>query len=250
MKKKLVTLLLALACVCGVSAFTACDMSGFYGSSASSSNEESSSISVVEVINKSSLALTAGSSDNGKVAYYAKQVITDESDSKIIKKDGYIFYNDNENYYLLGYTGTETELVLPADINGNRYAIYQYAFYDCYRLTSVTIGNSVTTIGQSAFSRCDSLTSVTIGNSVTIIGDYAFYACRSLTSVTIGSSVKSIGEWAFYGCSSLTSVTFENPNGWKRGSTQISATALADTSTAVTYLRDTYYEYTWTREEN
>ncbi|MBR3028596.1 MAG: leucine-rich repeat protein, partial [Bacteroidales bacterium] len=41
-------------------------------------------------------------------------------------------------------------------------------------LTSVTIGNSVTSIGDSAFNHCTSLTSVTIGNSVTSIGSYDF----------------------------------------------------------------------------
>jgi hypothetical protein len=48
---------------------------------------------------------------------------------------------------------------------------------------SVTIGNSVTSIGQYAFAWCSSLTSVTIGDNVTSIGNYAFYNCSSLTSV-------------------------------------------------------------------
>ncbi len=161
-----------------------------------------------EVINKSSLTITAGSEDNGYVAYYAKQVITDEADSNIINQDGYLFYNDNESYSLLGYTGTETELVLPNDINGNEYVIYQYAFYFCSSITSVTIGDSVTTIGDSAFYYCSSLTSVTIGDSVTSIGWGAFYSCSSLTSVTIGDSVTSIGNYAFSGCTALTEIHF------------------------------------------
>jgi hypothetical protein len=77
---------------------------------------------------------------------------------------------------------------------------------DCTNLTSVTIGNSVTSIGSKAFVACSGLTSVTIPNSVTSIGDYAFQWCSSLTSVTIGNSVTSIGDYAFYGCSSLTSI--------------------------------------------
>ena len=84
------------------------------------------------------------------------------------------------------------------------------AFYGCTGLASVTIGNSVTSIGNSAFSGCTGLTSVTIGNSVTSIGDVAFYNCTGLTSVTIPNSVKGIGERAFYGCTGLTSVTIGN----------------------------------------
>ena len=60
------------------------------------------------------------------------------------------------------------------------------------------------------FDRIDSLTSVTIPNSVTSIGQYAFQNCTGLTTVTIPNSVTSIGQGAFRYCSALTSVTFED----------------------------------------
>ena len=81
------------------------------------------------------------------------------------------------------------------------------AFKDCKSLTSITIPDSVTSIGDYALGKCSSLTSVTIPDSVTSIGDHAFYSCTSLKSVTIGNGVTSIGEWTFSYCTSLTSVT-------------------------------------------
>ena len=89
-------------------------------------------------------------------------------------------------------------------------SIGDYAFYNCYRLTSVTIPNSVTSIGNQAFDHCSGLTSVTIGSGVTSIGNSAFYGCSGLTSVTIPNSVTSIRDYAFMYCSGLTSVTIPN----------------------------------------
>ena len=66
-------------------------------------------------------------------------------------------------------------------------------------MTSITIPNSVTSIGDYAFRGCTGLTSITIPNSVTSIGDYAFYGCTKLLNLTIGAKVSSIGESAFSG---------------------------------------------------
>ena len=89
-------------------------------------------------------------------------------------------------------------------------AIPDKAFYQCTTLKTITIPDSVTTIGINAFRDCSSLTSVTIPDSVTEIGMYAFKYCSSLTSVTIPDSVTKIEGNAFSGCSSLTSVTIGN----------------------------------------
>ena len=103
------------------------------------------------------------------------------------------------------------EKTLSGDLNltGVR-GFAEIAFSGCSSLTSVTIPNSVTSIGGWAFGDCSSLMSVKIPNSVTSIGDFAFFGCSSLTSVTIPDSVTSIGISAFRDCSSLTSVTIPN----------------------------------------
>jgi BspA type Leucine rich repeat region (6 copies) len=95
--------------------------------------------------------------------------------------------------------------------------IGDYAFYDTVS-TSVAIPDSVISIGGYAFTADDNpfsnlpsnhrLTNMTIGNSVTSIGEDAF-AGTALTSVTIPASVAFIGDEAFVGCNSLRSVYFK-----------------------------------------
>ena len=81
-------------------------------------------------------------------------------------------------------------------------------------MTSITIPDSVTSIGSSAFSRCTGLTSITIPDSVKSIGNYAFTGCTGLTSITIPDSVKSIGDSAFSGCSGLRNVYITDVEAW------------------------------------
>ena len=100
-----------------------------------------------------------------------------------------------------------------SSIDGVLYNYLQDTLIQCPGAkTSVTIGNSVTSIGDYAFYGCSGLTSVTIPNSVTSIGEWAFNGCSGLTSVTIPNSVTSIGKRAFEGCSGLTTLNFNAIN--------------------------------------
>ena len=86
-------------------------------------------------------------------------------------------------------------------------SIGERAFSGCADLTAVTIPDSVTSIGTSAFSGCVGLTSIEIPDSVTSIENGAFSRCTGLTSVTIPDSVTSISDGAFCGCTGLVSIT-------------------------------------------
>ena len=135
--------------------------------------------------------------------------ITTMADEWTDPETGYTWsYTVSDNGATIGENKWATgDLVIPATINGYPVtSIGDDAFYKSSGLTSVTIPNSVTSIGTGAFSLC-SVTSVTIPNSVTSIGAGAFEACSGLTSINIPNSVTSIGYGAFFGCSGLTSVT-------------------------------------------
>ena len=113
-----------------------------------------------------------------------------------------VFYIGNIAYTYKGTMPENTSIIIK---EGTKY-ISEYAFEDQTNLTSITIPESVTSIGYYAFSGTG-LTSVTIPSSVTSIEGYVFYDCRTLTSVTIPSSVTSIKEYAFAHCWGLTSVS-------------------------------------------
>ena len=86
-------------------------------------------------------------------------------------------FNDEENIFYYEYLDyiVEDSVIRAETFKGDK------------ELTSITIPNSVTSIGYCAFYDCSSLTSITIPNSVTSIGDYAFYGCSSLKSVKVAN---------------------------------------------------------------
>jgi len=130
----------------------------------------------------------------------------DSSNTNYSSTDG-VLYNKNKTTLLKYPEGKTGAFSIPDSVT----RISSCAFYDCKGLTSVTIGNSVTSIdngvNRGAFTNCTGLTNVTIPDSVISIGAYAFSYCTSLTSVTIGDNVTSIGGAAFSNCTGLTSVT-------------------------------------------
>jgi len=133
----------------------------------------------------------------------------------------YDYTESNGKITITKYKGTGGNVTVPSNIDGKPVAsIGNQAFSDS-GITSITIPDSVTSIGDEAFFQCRNLSSVTIGNGIKSIGDYAFYLCTSLTNITMQGSVTSIGQQAFWQCTSLTSVSIPSSvTAIKRGTFQ------------------------------
>ena len=85
---------------------------------------------------------------------------------------------------------------------------------DCFRFCSnlirITLPNSITSLGDDCFQSCLKLTSITLPNSITSLGGHCFDSCSKLTSITLPNSITSLGFYCFGFCSSLTNITLPN----------------------------------------
>lgn len=131
-----------------------------------------------------------------------------------------LYFNLNNNeasltYYDSNYNSYSGDIYIPSVAEAGALhpvsypvtEIGQYAFRNCYNLTSVSIGSNVKTIGYDAFWNCNKLTRLEIPDNVTTIASWAFENCSGMTSMVMGSGITSIGNSAFSGCSSLTKIT-------------------------------------------
>lgn len=155
--------------------------------------------------------------------------------SDAINVNGFIF-NPTTNT-IVGYQGSETSIVIPSTIEeynvehigegafsgigiasitipNSVLTIGSYAFSGCQNLASITFeeNTQLSEIGFDTFSYCTSLVNITIPDSVTTIGNQAFSG-SGLNSVDISANVISIGSAVFAHCQQLISISVDNSNG-------------------------------------
>ena len=148
-------------------------------------------------------------------------------------------YSDfTDQYESPFYTSLHTNPITTFTFGNSVEHIPAYLCYEMEKLTTVTIGSNVTSMGEHVFSKCtniekvvwnaknipdfsdseaapfydsqSTITSFTFGGSVEYIPAYLCYDMSELTSVTIGDGVSSIGGSAFYNCYSLNYLKLGN----------------------------------------
>ena len=178
-----------------------------------------------EVINNSALPITFDNADYGWLTQKCKVIINADG-TKMTRYDdvitidtpeGFRFVRENGYYSLNDYLGENTDIALPADIEGSSYSINlrgvsnirsvvvpegftfidDFAFYGCVNLESVALPSSIEVIGGSAFSECVSLKNVDMQSGVRQIGSDAFSNSTSLEEAPLPDTVTQIGSRVF-----------------------------------------------------
>lgn len=198
----------------------------------------------------------AGTADTNETTTSAAVQSADDtqSDSEEKEYNGFTYYtrfneeNNRTEAVITGYKGIDNDLVIPDSIdNAVVTSIGIKAFAESNQFESITIPDSIGSIGEDAFWECNGLkkvyvssiedwckikfedissnpivyareiyidgelaTDITIPKGITKICDYAFVGCDTITNVVIPNSVISIGNSAFFDCSNLKNISIPN----------------------------------------
>ena len=113
--------------------------------------------------------------------------------------------SDGKSYTVTGKNVDKTDIVIKPAYKGIPVTAIKERAFENSDIVSITIPDSVISIGDYAFVYCNRLTGITIPNGVTVIGQ-GIFGLSGLTSITIPNSVTSITYDAFFGCYRLAEV--------------------------------------------
>ena len=173
MKKRLISLVLALVLVCGLLPWTAPAARAVGGSCGANTSWTFNTSSGVLTISGSGATNDWTHWDNLPWAVYRTQIKTVIINSGVTRLGDQAFHNCT-NITSVSFPSTLTEIGTA-----------------CFRfdknITSLNLPSGLKTIRQDAFTYCDGLTSVTIPASVTLIEPGAFTVCRGLQTIQVAS---------------------------------------------------------------
>ena len=160
----------------------------------------------------------------------------DDEEVKLIDEESlktygnYLYYVENNEVTIFYYTGKETSITIPSEIDGmpvRRLDAFSFTHNGSRLLDTgeditntslqhvekVYIPDSVEYIGADAFSCCYKLKEIRFSENLKEIGEYAFYACKSLSSINIASKKLEKVEEGFIAYTPITNIVFPGGDG-------------------------------------
>ena len=118
-------------------------------------------------------------------------------------------YFDASTGTITGCESTVTKVIIPDQIEGVEVTRIGYkAFYQCNKLVSLQLPDTITEIESYAFAYCEALSGIYLPENLSKLGNSSFYNCTSLTGsfddLGFPAGVKAIPAFCFSGCSGLT----------------------------------------------
>lgn len=102
------------------------------------------------------------------------------------------YYESNGKIIITRYLGTDTDVIIPEELDGFSVTDLTENVFSGKGITSVFMPDTIEKIGHSAFSGCDKLTDVTLSNNLTVLPSSTFFGCTSLFQIELPSSLKEI----------------------------------------------------------
>ena len=196
----------------------------------SSSNSSVASVTdgVVTAVKAGTATITVKTDDGNKSAICEVTVLQDDKSDAIafaddiVKKscveafdtdgDGEISYNEaaavtdlsNVALRYIEYFSTFDEFQYFINVK----SIPDRFFYESKLLKSITLPESIKTIGVESFAACTALTMIELPEGLNSIGIRAFWNCSGLTKIEFPQSLETIDVEAFWDCTGLTDIKF------------------------------------------
>ena len=221
MKKKRLISLLAFCCAFGCAfGFAGCGEQGNQGEQGAQGSQ-GVGIEKIEYDKDGNLVITLTDGSTQTVAMPSKDENGEESIQEGTSGLYYQRIAGKDEYRVAGIGMAEDmDIVVASTYKGlpvteiGAFAFYTDSWNNRYNINrcinSITLPDTIKSIGESAFSSCNNLTKVVIPDSVTSVGEYAFSSCPRLIMYCEAKSKPS--DWSQYAVSTQTPIVWDYNN--------------------------------------
>ncbi|MCH5222340.1 MAG: leucine-rich repeat protein [Muribaculaceae bacterium] len=192
-----------------------------------------------------------GNDVNGDVVI--PQMVSYENKSySVVSIGNYSFAHTNIDSMILpnsiieiGHDAFNGSEIISIEFNDGLKIINNDAFIDCTNLQSVTLPNTLNSLGDRAFMNCISLENIQLSNALKLLSNYVFAGCNALKSIKLPDSITDMGHdggggHCFSNCTNLNSVELSKNLeyiGWQvfQGCTSLVSIDIPDSVTVIQY---------------